>query len=285
MKALVLSGGGSKSAHSVGMLRYILGECKINYDIFCGVSAGAINCAFLAQYPTGEEEEASAKLAEMWSKIKTKDIYKRWFFWGRTASLWKSSLYDSSPLADLIRTNLDLNKIRSSGKKVNVGTVSITSGKYTIFNQSSDYFIDAVIGSASFPGLLTPIQFMGQMWSDGGIKEYSPIVKAIECGADVIDVIITSPQTRINLFLPKPNIIDIVKRSFDLSTDKITANDIEKVQTHNMLAEINLAKGHVNLNILRPDYNLIADLLDFSPEKIKEMMDRGYLDAKNKYII
>jgi predicted patatin/cPLA2 family phospholipase len=126
---------------------------------------------------------------------------------------------------------------------------------------------------------------MGQMWSDGGIKEYSPIVKAIECGADVIDVIITSPQTRINLFLPKPNIIDIVKRSFDLSTDKITANDIEKVQTHNMLAEINLAKGRVNLNILRPDYNLIADLLDFSPEKIKEMMDRGYLDAKNKYII
>lgn len=157
MRALVLSGGGSKSAHSVGMLQYILGELKINYDIFCGVSAGAINCAFLAQFPIGAEKEASTKLTEMWTKIQTKDIYKRWLFWGRIAGLWKSSLYDSSPLSDLVRENIDLNKIRESGKMVNVGTVSITSGKYTIFNQRSDHFIDAVIGSASFPGLLTPV--------------------------------------------------------------------------------------------------------------------------------
>ena len=87
MKALVLSGGGVKGAHSVGMLRYILGDLKVNYDIFCGVSAGAINCAFLAQFPAGEEAEASAKLTEMWQKIRTKDIYKRWFFWGRVAGL------------------------------------------------------------------------------------------------------------------------------------------------------------------------------------------------------
>ena len=231
MRALVLSGGGSKSAHSVGMLRYILGDLKVNYDIFCGVSAGAINCAFLAQFPAGEEAEASAKLTEMWQKIRTKDIYKRWFFWGRVAGLWKSSLYDSSPLADLVRNNLDINKIRASGKIVNVGTVSITSGKYTIFNQSSDHFIDAVIGSASFPGMLTPNSFMGQLWSDGGVKEYSPIIKAIESGADIIDVVITSPQTRNNHFLSKPNIIDILKRSFDLSTDKITANDIDWIIT------------------------------------------------------
>jgi len=126
---------------------------------------------------------------------------------------------------------------------------------------------------------------MGQMWSDGGIKEYSPIKKAIESGADIVDVVITSPETRVNKFLEKPNIIDILKRSFDLSTDKITANDIEKVQIYNMLAESNLANGRVKLNVLRPDYNLIADLLDFEPAKIKEMMERGYLDAQHKYII
>src|SRR5271170_486424 len=112
MRSLVLSGGGVKGAHSVGMLRHILGELKIKYDIYCGVSVGAINCAFLAQYPTGAEEEASAKLTELWNNLSTKDVYKRWFPFGRFHGIWNSSIYDSSPLSDLVRKHIDLSKIR-----------------------------------------------------------------------------------------------------------------------------------------------------------------------------
>ena len=62
------------------------------------------------------------------------------------------------------------------------------------------------------------------------------------------------------------------------------ANDIEKVQMHNILAQAGLSDyKYVKLNILRPDYNLIQSLLDFRPEKIKEMMEKGYADAKYKY--
>jgi NTE family protein len=280
MKALVLSGGGVKGAHSVGMLRHILGELKVKYDIFCGVSVGAINCAFLAQYPVGEEQEASAKLTELWNTFSTKHVYKRWFPFGRLHGIWKSSIYDSSPLSDLVRTHIDLNKIRESGKHVTVGTVSITSGKYTIFDQLSDNFIEAVIASASFPGMLTPVHFLGQLWTDGGIKEQSSIMKAIELGAHSIDIIITSPQTRINHFLEKPNSAQVLKRSFDLATDKITSNDIEKSDTYNKLIS---AGKPVHLKILRPDYNLTEDVLDFDPIKMKEMMEKGYIDAKHKY--
>jgi NTE family protein len=282
MKALVLSGGGVKGAHSVGMLRHILGELKVKYDIFCGVSVGAINCAFLAQYPTGAEVEASAKLTELWDNLSTKDIYKRWPFWGRIAGIWKPSIYDSSPLSDLLRTHIDINKIRESGKHVTVGTVSITSGKYTIFDHLSDHFLDAVIASASFPGMLTPVSFLGQLWTDGGIKEQSSIMKAIELGAHTVDVVITSPQTRINHFLKKPNSAQVLKRSFDLATDKITSNDIEKSDFYNRM----ISDGKpVHINILRPDYNLTEDVLDFDPAKIKEMMEKGYIDAKHKYIM
>lgn len=286
MRALVLSGGGSKGAYQAGALKYILGELNIVYDVFCGVSVGAINCAYLSMFHSGEEKSASDLLADLWSKLDNSKIYKRWFPFGSWHALWNKSFFDSSPLYNLLKNGIDLDKIRLNGKKVCVGTVSLSSGKYTIFDQSSDHFIEAVIASASFPGMLTPVKFLGQLWTDGGIKEISPIKKAMEMGADEIDVIITSPQTRVKHFIKNPTTVDILKRSIDLSTDKIMANDIEKVQMHNRLAEAGLADyKYVKLNILRPDYNLIEDLLDFRPEKIKEMMEKGYADAKYKYIM
>lgn len=286
MRALVLSGGGSKGAYQVGALKYILGEQSIIYDAFCGVSVGAINCAFLSMFQAGEEQQSISVLSDMWSQLDTPKIYKRWFPFGRWHAVWRKSFFDSSPLGDLLRSYLNLEKIRSGGRPINVGTVSLSSGKYTIFDQTSDHFIDAVIASASFPGMLTPVKFLGQLWTDGGVKEISPIKKAVDLGADIIDVIITSPQTRVKRFIENPTTVDVLKRSLDLSTDKIMANDIEKVEMHNKLAEAGLEdRKYVKINIIRPDYNLIEDLLDFSPAKIKEMMEKGYFDAKSKYIM
>jgi len=286
MRALVLSGGGSKGSYQAGALKYILGEKGVTYDALCGVSVGAINVAFLAMYKTGQELESSDKLAQMWSQLDNSSIYKRWFPFGRWHAIWKKSFYDSSPLHDLLKTEIDLEKIRESGKQVNVGTVSLSSGKYTIFDQTSDHFIDAVIASASFPGMLTPVSFLGQLWTDGGVKEISPIKKAVELGADIIDVIITNPAVRTKKFIENPTTVDILKRSIDLSTDKIMANDIEKVEMYNILAQNMLThKKYVKLNIIRPESNLIEDLLDFRPEKIREMMEKGYKDAVANYIM
>lgn len=285
MKALVLSGGGSKGAYQTGALKYIIGELNTTYDILCGVSVGAINVAFLSMFKAGEEQDAIQLLHDLWLGLDTTKIYKRWFPFGRWHALWNKSFYDSSPLDKLLRGHLSLEKIRASGKEVSIGTVSLSSGKYTIFDQRSDYFIDAVIASASFPAMLTPVKFLGQLWADGGVKEISPIKRAVDMGADEIDVIITSPQTRVKRFIENPTTVDILKRSLDLSTDKIMANDIEKVHMHNKLAEAGFSDyKYVKLNILRPDYNLIEDLLDFSPEKIREMMEKGYTDAKYKYM-
>ena len=284
MRALVLSGGGSKGAYQVGALKYILGERNVVYDAFCGVSVGAINCAFLSMFKFGEELESIQVLSDLWDKLDSSKIYKRWFPFGRWHAVWKKSFYDSSPMGDLLRKHIDIDKIRASGKPVNVGTVSLSSGKYTIFDQTSDHFIDAVIASASFPGMLTPVKFLGQLWTDGGVKEISPIKKAVDLGADIIDVIITSPHTRVKRFIENPTTVDVLKRSLDLSTDKIMANDIEKVELHNKLALAGVTdRRYVKINILRPDYNLTEDLLDFSPAKIKEMMEKGYLDAKSRY--
>lgn len=280
IKALVLSGGGAKGAYQVGVLKHLLFEQENKYDIICGVSVGAINSGFIAQFFSGEEKQAYLALEKLWLGINTRSIYKRWFPLGKIHALWQSSFYDSQPLMDLVTQNLDLKKILAVGKKVSVGAVSLSSGKYTIFHQSHPDFVKAVIASASFPGMLRPIAIGDHLWSDGGVKEITPIRTAIDLGADECDVVITSPELRVKRFFEKPSTIDVLKRSIDLSSDKIMANDIEKVEMYNRLA----ARGDqdrkvVKLNIIRPHNNLTEDLLDFNPKKIKEMMLTGYQDA------
>ncbi len=53
-RALVLTGGGARSAYQIGTLKAIFELCKslkidIPFDIFCGTSAGAINASFLVR--------------------------------------------------------------------------------------------------------------------------------------------------------------------------------------------------------------------------------------------
>jgi NTE family protein len=280
-KAVVISGGGAKGAYAAGCLYHLLHDLEINFDILCGVSVGSITAAFLAQFHEGEEKEAAQKLWDLWSTIENKDIYKKWFLLGKFYSLWKLAFYNSSPLHKLIEDNISLEKIRSTGKKVNVGLVNLNSGKYQNFDQTSDDFIDAVIASASFPVIFSPVKIGDAYYSDGGIKQISPITTAIDLGAKEIYALVTSPETRDKKFIKKLSIFDIMTRSFDLYSEKIMSNDIEKVLLHNKLAEKHI-KGYedIKLNLIRPKNNLIENFLNFDHVKIQEMMELGYKDAQ-----
>ena len=286
MRALVHSGGASKGAFAAGIIQYLLEDLQISYDIYTGTSVGAINIGILSMFKTGEEKEASQLLTNWWLKLDNSKIYKPWPFWGRMAAAWHKSFYDSSPLQEMVRKNISLDRIRASGKKVAVGALNLHTGKYTVFNQDDDNFIEAILGSSAFPATLCPIKINNDLFIDGGMKMLSPIKLAIEMGADEIDVITTSPDIRDKKFIEDPNIIDIVRRAFDVATDKILSNDIDLALMHNQLAEAGLSnKKLIKLRIIKPHYNLIDNIFDFNPVKIREMMKQGYLDAQTKYII
>ena len=48
MRALVISGGGSKGAFAGGVAQYLIENKKINYDIFIGTSTGSLMVSHLA---------------------------------------------------------------------------------------------------------------------------------------------------------------------------------------------------------------------------------------------
>ncbi len=168
--ALVLTGGGARAAYQAGVLSR-LGEAMpdLSLPIITGVSAGAINAAFLANHTT-DFGTATTHLRELWADLKT-DRVIRVSIWDllATALRWGLNLFgggampagsarglvDTSPLAQLlvqlllnpegpvtaehrrlplpgIVENLDNGKLAAFA----LSTTSYTSGKSVTFVQS-----------------------------------------------------------------------------------------------------------------------------------------------------
>ncbi len=74
--ALVLSGGGARSAYQVGVLQYIAAAFPdAQFPIIQGVSAGAINAAHLAN-DCSPFPEAVDNLIECWSSLRTENVFQ-----------------------------------------------------------------------------------------------------------------------------------------------------------------------------------------------------------------
>ena len=118
---MVLSGGGARGAYQVGVLQYLAREFPSAIpEILTGVSAGAINAAFIAarQEPFVEKLD---QLAEMWSTLRIDEVFRvdgqdlmwRAFRWGgRLISGGKSplrpakSMVDTRPLREVLEREL-----------------------------------------------------------------------------------------------------------------------------------------------------------------------------------
>jgi len=118
---LVLSGGGARGAYQVGVLQYLARQFPSAVpEILTGVSAGAINAAFIAarQEPFVQKID---ELAEMWSNLRIDEVFGvdahelmwRALRWGgRLVSGGKSpltpakSLVDTKPLHQVLAREL-----------------------------------------------------------------------------------------------------------------------------------------------------------------------------------
>ncbi len=279
MKALVLSGGGSKGAYQVGVLQRWLLEEKREYDIVCGVSVGALNSAALSQAPLGDPEKAYEYLDGVWNRVENRKVRKFWFGW-YLAALWKSSVYNSTPLEKWVKSELDLDKIRNSGRAVRVGAVSWNTGDYCLATENSERLADWVLASASFPAFLNPIKLDGEEWTDGGVRNVAPLGAAIRAGADEIDVILCSNPDLPRTWNPKgKNALSRALRAVDLMGDEVIRGDLREAGLKNDLAVLGGAYKNVKIRVQQPNCVLIEDSLDFSPSKVREMRRKGYEDA------
>lgn len=284
MRALVLSGGGCKGAFQVGAIKKLVDTENVEYDIFCGVSVGAINSAGLAQFQRGQNKEAAEHLELLWrTRVDTPAIHKPWWPLGKVHSFWEKSMYDSSPLRDFMYREIDVSKIRATGKQVAVGAVSLVGGKYHFGTQDDDNFVDWVLASSSFPIFLNPIEIDGDLWSDGGLQCITPLGQAIRMGATDIDVVLTYDPDAEDIWESKSQVAlpDQIIRALVLMSDQLAINDLKMAGLKNDLVEMNPKYKKVNIRVIVPGESLqIADSLDFNPKDVARMIDIGYNNSK-----
>lgn len=229
--ALILGGGGARSAYQAGVLKYI-GEYfpELRFPLLTGVSAGAINVAHLAnsRLPPGATAD---RLTSLWSDLTPERVYREesslgilWSFLrgagtGNEEGAEPSgirSLLDNEPLraylsASLETENGDLNGISQNLDAGLLEAVAVVTTNYgtaqtvtwvqgrdiELWERPNRVSIECeltlghIMASSSLP-LVFPAERIGDAWyGDGGIRFDTPLSPAIHLGATHVLVVST----------------------------------------------------------------------------------------------
>lgn len=278
MRALVLSGGGVRGSYQVGVLKYLLGERGNQYDIYAGVSVGALNSVVLSQYANGQEKEAITALEKIWLSIKDSKVREHHTV-PYLSMLWESGLYSTEPLRKLLNKYVSIDKIAQSGKLLRVAAVSLTTGKWGVWTEKDKDVVDGVMASSAFPGFLEAIRARDEFWTDGGVRTVTPLKDAIDAGADEIDVILTA-GSGVGKMEEDPTTMKVLVRTLRIMMSEVIENDLKICQLKNNID----GYRKINLKIYRPSKASGASTLDFDPRLIRKEIQLGYRDAVNNYV-
>lgn len=271
-RALILSGGGSKGSFQVGKLKQLV-EQGYRWDQITGVSVGAINAIYLGMFNKHEQHFGVLQLENLWrTKINGNcSVYEPWLPGSLTyvASLWKGSLFDTSPLRSLIEMNVDIDKVKQSNVPIHIGVCSLNSGKFKTVLATESNIIDYVMASSSFPIAFPTIEIDGEVFTDGGIRNTVPIRTAIASGVSEIDVIINNPLelgiARVSSSKLR-SLTSKVFRTIDILSDEVLVSELHELCLQN----------NITLRIHAPAGHSEKHPLDFDKDHISKLIELGY---------
>ena len=229
--ALVLQGGGARAAYQVGVLKAvseILGHPEENpFPIITGTSAGAINAAVLAvnadNFARGVES-----LVRVWENFTPDQVYRtdfrgvasnsiKWlssFLFGSVTKNHRVSLFDNSPLLELIERHVQLGDIArhiDSGvlRAVAVTASGYATGQHCAFFQAapdvtgwrrsqrvgirvSKLRPEHLMASAAIPFAFPATKINREYFGDGSIRQMAPMSPALHLGATRVFVVGTA---------------------------------------------------------------------------------------------
>ncbi|MFT3679226.1 MAG: patatin-like phospholipase family protein [Ferruginibacter sp.] len=244
-RALVISGGGSKGAFAVGVLKRLFDEYPgLDFDMYVGTSTGSLIVPLVS---VGE----MTILEKLYTNQKTENIVLT----GRLGDrLNDVSVFDASPLKALLEqtyTDNRYNEIIATGKQVFVTTTCLQTGELVVFTtapdpaessnyevqkiQNADHFRRAVLASACQPVFMQPVKVNKNLanepnpnfqFVDGGVRQYAGIEMAIDNGATEIFTILLSPDGHSTEPAELTDLFSILRKTIDIFTDDVGKNDL-----------------------------------------------------------
>lgn len=218
--AYVLGGGGIRGAVEIGMLRALL-ERGIHPDLVVGTSIGAINGALVASDPTPAVID---RLLDAWTSPEANSVYGESLFsqFGRLVKT-KTHLNSPRPLRHLLERALGADaRFEDLEVPLQIVAASIERAAEHVFE--SGPLIEAILASASVPGLLPPTRIGDEHFIDGGIVNSIPIEQAVDAGARTIYVLQVG---RIETPLVAPrSAVDTARVAFEVARRHRFARDL-----------------------------------------------------------
>lgn len=292
MRALVISGGGSKGAFAGGVAQYLIEEKGRDYDMFLGTSTGSLLIQHLA---TNDIE----KLYRIFTHVKQKHIFSINPFVVRKkgdrefvsinflSSMFqfikkKRTFGESNTLKRNIRRNFtkeEYNKIRATKEDV-VVTVSNLSKNRVEYKSINDYsyeeYCDWIWISCNYVPFMSLAVKDGYEYADGGLGCVVPIREAILRGATEVDAIILESENMEQQKILGKNPFSLMLNLFGHLLDQVEKNDI----TIGKLAAKNRS---VKLNLYYTPSKLTENSLIFNKKLMLDWWDRGHNYAKKKH--
>jgi NTE family protein len=187
--AMVLSGGGNYGPLQAGAVQALF-ENNVRPDVLVGVSAGALNAAWIASHP---DLQGVQQLQKLWStyaphifeKMNPVDVLFR-LVRKKDGLLSHGRMY--RVLSSLSETQGTF--ARFTSPRLYMLAARLSDGQPKVFGDDpSDRLIDGMMASAAIPPILPPWLVDGVPYVDGGVICNLPITLAIERGADEIYVL------------------------------------------------------------------------------------------------
>ena len=243
MKALVLSGGGSKGAYQIGVWK-ALRKLKIKYDIVTGTSVGALNGAIITQNNFNKAINTwnTISMNKMFGKdIKTNsnmDLYKVY-----AKTFIEENGINPEGLEEIVKEAINLDKFYKSKIKYGLVTYNLTNMEPLILTKEDipkDKLYDYLMASSACYPAFKPREIDEKKFIDGGYYDNIPINLAIDLGAtEAIVVDLSAPGLKkrpkknipITRIKPNNNLANFLEFDKDLAKQNIKYgyNDTMKV--------------------------------------------------------
>ena len=291
MRALVISGGGSKGAFAGGVAQYLLEEKNHKYDLLLGTSTGSLLIPHLALGKVG-------KIKEIYTNVTMNQIFNVNPFLVKhkdgvdTVSInhfnvikqfvkGRRTFGESLNLRKFIKKNFTLsefNQLKASKTDivVTVTNLSLNDVEYKCVRDFEyDEFCDWIWISCNYTPFMSLVTKNNCDYGDGGFSNLVPINEAINRGATEIDVVILETETPI---IPR----EIGKNPFSLMIN-LFVTLLDQIEKHNItIGKLSAISKNVKLNLYYTPVELTNNALVFNKIKMKEWWIDGYQYAQNK---
>ena len=191
MRALVISGGGSKGAFAGGVAQYLMQELNHEYDLFIGTSTGSLLISHLAL-------QKIQKIKEVYTSVDQDSIFSNCPFviqnkygvaniginhWNVLKNFYKGSrtFGESHNLLELIKNTItpeefEILKFSQKDIVVTVSNLSLNTVEYkSIKDYDYDDFCEWIWISCNYTPFMSLVRKAGCEYADGGLGSLSLI--------------------------------------------------------------------------------------------------------------